>query len=355
MVGIRILTKEYEEQYNQFLLENEDSLFVCSLKYRDWLRYITKAKDQYFIALEDNKIIACLPSFIKNSEYGNVLNCLPWYGSNPGIITSTIGVEQKLVKLAMLLSLHGLALVNKCVCSTIITRPFESNEAYKEYTFLDSRIGMYTRLPIISENIEKSLMDLFHQKTRNLIRKAQKSGMKYYHSSNIDDLKFLAELHKENLEEVGAPPKPLDVFMEAAKIFEYDKDYRVYIAELDGVKIAGLLLFYFNKTVEYFTPAIKVDYRNLQPMNLLIFYAMKDATEKGYLNWNWGGTKLPGMEGVYHFKKRWGAEESNYYYYTTFYKDLDKIKALGKEGLLKEYPGFYVLPFSELEKNNVSN
>ena len=207
---------------------------------------------------------------------------------------------------------------------------------------------MFTPLPLYTDKIDDDLMKIIHSKTRNLIRKAQKMDMKYYHSNSFEDLEFLAEVHKQNMEAVGAPPKELDFFIKISEIFEYDKDYRIYIAELDGVKIGALLIVYFNKTIEYFTPAIKVEYRNYQPLNLLIYNAMKDMSEKGYKNWNWGGTTIPGMEGVYHFKKRWGSDECNYYYYNTFYKNLDIIRGLSKKDLLNEYPFFYVIPFSKL-------
>ena len=35
-----------------------------------------------------------------------------------------------------------------------------------------------------------------------------------------------------------------------------EKDYNIYVAKLDNKKIASLLLLYFNKTVEYFTPTV---------------------------------------------------------------------------------------------------
>lgn len=352
---VNIVDSNFQE-YNEFLLENKNSLFVSTIKYAKLLEWITGGKYFSIIVQDHDKIVGCLPTFLKqNEKYGNVLNSLPYYGSNPGIITkpNISNNDRIFVKKLILDQFHELAKTNNCICSTLISRPFEEDtNLYNEYighTFLDSRIGMFTPLPIFSKTIDKDLFDLIHLKTRNLVRKAQKSGITCYHNNNIDNLKFLSNVHQNNMEAVGAPPKGIDFFLKVAEIFEYDKDYRIYIAELNGIKIAALLLFYFNKTVEYFTPAVQVEYRNLQPLNLLIFNSMKDISEKGFKCWNWGGTTLPGMEGVYHFKKRWGSMECKYYYYTTFYKNLDIIQNLDRQTLLKEYPHFFVIPFSCLK------
>ena len=141
-------------------------------------------------------------------------------------------------------------------------------------------------------------------------------------------------------------PKGKDFFTAVRDILIYDKEYRVYVAEREGRAVAALLVTYFNKTVDYLIPALDVDYRNYQPMNLLIYEAMKDASQKGCRYWNWGGTAAS-ANGVYHFKKRWGSEECQYYYYTRVYKDISKVLALSEEALLKEYPYFYIFPFSE--------
>jgi hypothetical protein len=50
---------------------------------------------------------------------------------------------------------------------------------------------------------------------------------------------------------------------------------------------------------------------------------------------------------VYSFKKKWGASDMPYYYYTKVYDE--KLLNLSKEDLLLIYPNFYVTPFSKLK------
>src|SRR5690606_25876230 len=105
--------------------------------------------------------------------------------------------------------------------------------------------------------------------------------------------------------------------------------------EQNGEKIAALLLFYYNKTVEYFTPAVVEKYRNLQPTALIIYQAMLDAHKQGYSNWNWGGTWLS-QGGVYDFKKKWGTTEYRYFYYTNVIDET--LYTSTKEYLLEKFP-----------------
>jgi len=63
------------------------------------------------------------------------------------------------------------------------------------------------------------------------------------------------------------------------------------------------LLFYYGKTIEYFTPVFRNEYRSYQPMSLLIYQAMVDGAKAGYERWNWGGT-WENQEGVYRFKSK---------------------------------------------------
>ena len=110
--------------------------------------------------------------------------------------------------------------------------------------------------------------------------------------------------------------------------------------------MAGLLLLYFNKTVEYITPAIDADYRSLQPLSLILVEAMTDASRRGFIWWNWGGTWNTQM-GLYRFKKKWGALERGYDYYTQL-NDLS-ILEWSREKILEAFPNFYIIPFSALK------
>jgi hypothetical protein len=352
---VQTLTRGRETEYSDFLKSIEHAMMYYSLSYRNFLRNVLKdSVDAYFIAYRQGEIIGVLPSFMKiNDTYGNVLNALPFYGSNGGIIVSENGNNSLEVKKKLLESLYDYTAVNSVVACTIISNPLDMDvNFYKEntaFTFKDERIGQVTELPRSfkdSDDIKQQLMDKFHQKTRNAIRKALKSHIMVTHSGSLEGMKALAKLHKDNMEAIGGMAKPWPIFEAIYKNFIYDSEYRVYTAEKDGRIIAALLVIFFNKTVEYFIPATKQQYRIYQVMSLLCFQAMQDATQKGCRWWNWGGTWLS-QTGVYHFKKRWGTLNIPYYYYIKVFDS--KILTIDKKVIIEQYPYYYVIPFDKIK------
>ena len=91
---------------------------------------------------------------------------------------------------------------------------------------------------------------------------------------------------------IGGLPKSWSFFEHLLLDMPNDM-WTVYIGSRKGEPVSGLLLLYYNGTVEYFTPVIKPEYRNTQALALVIYEAMEDAiSNKQCNNWNWGGTCL---------------------------------------------------------------
>jgi hypothetical protein len=80
---------------------------------------------------------------------------------------------------------------------------------------VDERIGQITKLPEPSssvERIENELLALYHQKTRNMVRKGMKSGFSVSHSDSEKVMEALHRIHDENILAAGGIPKPRHVF-----------------------------------------------------------------------------------------------------------------------------------------------
>lgn len=343
---IEILKENEYKQLDDFLYSIDHSLIYYSSDYKKFLDQFLKEKTIYFILKENNRIIALLPAVLKeNKNYGNVLNSLPFYGSNGAVISLLPSEELKKI---LVKRFTEFALEMNCISSTIITSPFEKNIEWYEknidYTFKDQRIGQITPLP----DSKEKLMDILHSKTRNTVRKAQKEIRSVDSKEGLKYIDFIAETHKENMIAVNGLYKPYSFFQEIVKAMEYEKNLKIYIAFIENnIPVSGLMNLYFNKTIEYFCPVTVSSYRELQSLSGLIYQAMSDGIDAGYKWWNWGGTWLS-QGGVYQFKSRWGTQDNNYYYFTKVYDD--KVMNYSREILLKEYPYFFVIPFSALGK-----
>ena len=328
--------------YEQFLLEDEGNMIYASLKYKGFLEKILECTSNYMVAVQGNKIEGVLPLMIKNGKYGKVINSLPFYGSHGGVISR----NEEAIK--VLSDFYNQFIDDENVlASNMVENPLMPNGAQQNvlHNEQDVRISQITPLNIpIESSYKESLIMSFHYKTRNMIRKAIKNSV--VSAVDNDAFDFLEEVHIENMNAISGKPKSSAFFNEIKTFFVKDKDYRIYTATKDGEVIAALLLLYYNKTVEYFTPVIKAEFRSLQPMSVLIYDAMVDAFSNGYENWNWGGT-WGTQEGVYRFKNRWNTKNLEYKYYVQI--NDQKVFNLPKEGLLSEYSDFYVVPFSKLK------
>ena len=353
---IDLLREGQEESYEAMLKGIEHSLLYGSLKYRDFLkRILVGSEPRYLVANESGRMVGALPLFLKrNGRYGNVLNSLPFYGSNGGVLVSPAAKDRDGVKRCLMEALHSLAVEESVVAATLVSNPLDADtqfyESYSQYTLRDERVGQITHLPTrrgYGKDLQDSLLAMFHQKTRNGIRKAIKSDVKVSHSDSAEALRTLATLHRQNVEAIGGLAKPWSVFMAIRETFAYDQDYRVYVGEIDGVVIAALLVFFYNQVAEYYTPASVQSSRVHQAMSLLIYEAMQQAARCGCRYWNWGGTWL-GQDGVYQFKSRWGTTDWPYYYYVREYDKSASLRQLERGTLLAEYPYFYVIPFKDL-------
>lgn len=351
-IDIKILEDTLNNQYNDFLLKTHGAFIYHSLKYRELLtRLFPGDTYEYLIAVDgEGSIIGCLPIFYRKGEYGIVANSLPYYGAHGCVLAQNDKVRELLLK-----RYNTTLIEHNCVASTIIGSPDEDFDLiYKKYIspdYIDERIELMTYFDYnMGQDYKQILMTQYHYKTRNVIRKAEKMGVKVCIDNSLESIEFLYNVHKDNMEAIGGIPKAYCFFETFPQIFETGVDYDVYIATINDKKVAAMLIFYYQGTVEYYTPAIVNEYRSYQPLSLLIFEAMSDAMNKGFVRWNWGGTGV-NQTSLYNFKSKWGTTETRYYYYTKIF-DANILK-LEKEEILNCYHNYYVFPFNQIENKDI--
>ena len=342
---LEVISGSGDDEINDYVSACPNSLIYSCPSFIELISDHLEACPGWILAKNETGISGALP-FVqsKPGDLGPVFNSLPYYGSNGGVLQ---GVQDDQVKRFMIEGFFEYALSWKACSATIITNPLLMDHEVYENTIegyiRDERIGQITHLP---ENPDDELIKSFDDPRPRNIRRALKEGIQVSSGNERASVEFLYEIHIANMEAIGGLSKSWDFFEKLLSDIPCDL-WSVYIGSRDDQPIAALLVFYFNGTAEYFTPVIISEHRNTQALALVIYVAMKDAvSSKGCKNWNWGGTWLS-QEGVYDFKKRWGTSDYPYYYYTKLFNE--GLRSSSKETLLENYPGFYVLPFSELE------
>jgi lipid II:glycine glycyltransferase (peptidoglycan interpeptide bridge formation enzyme) len=228
------------------------------------------------------------------------------------------------------------------LASTLIQNPFSASggrEPLHELT--DERISQFTLLP--PGGGEEEVLTLISPEARNNVRKARRHGVSIEREN--DALEEVRRIHEEVMEAHSAPPKSRRFFEAIPTHLRAGEDFDIWVARVDGEVVAALLVIRFNGVSEYFTSGTKTGFRSHDPHPALVFTALVDETRSGARIWNWGGTR-EGMDGVLHFKRKWGSLAGRYRYFVRV-NDQSLLDASPAE-LMARFPGFYVVPFAAL-------
>lgn len=342
MSSIRIekLGVESYEPYDSFLRHHQGTLVYYSSKYKMFLEDLLGCHDEYLLAVQGEEIRGVLPLMFIEHQGKRVYNSLPFYGSNGGIVAVDVESEERLAA-----TYNEIARAETTLSATIVSNPFGDTVCERlPYNQTDERIAQFTNLRSSPDPRSRILSGIDSSARRN-ISKAKRNGI----TVQIDQSQFdrLSEMHQANIRAIGGLPKSDRFFNLVAKHFLPGRDFDLYVAKKDGIVVAALLLFYFNLTVEYITPAIDARYRSDQPLSLILIEAMIEARKRGYCRWNWGGT-WHAQTGVYRFKKKWSAGERRYRYLVQL--NDDSVLHWSQEKILATFPNFYVAPFGALKK-----
>jgi lipid II:glycine glycyltransferase (peptidoglycan interpeptide bridge formation enzyme) len=340
---IAILSKNYETKYEDFVLKHTKSLFYYQLSYRNLLKELLKCEDEYYILLINEEIKAVLPLLYKDGKYGKVYNSLAYYGANGAILSENELYYNELLK-------HYNKIIEKSAVSTYVENPLDIHHQKPNHDYVSERVCLINDLENIKN--EDELMNKFDSVRRRNIRKAIKENIIVTIDNSDNAVDFLHKVHNENMSAIGAKVKSKVFFQSVKKYFIENKDFNIYIAKYNDEPIGALLVFYFNNIVEYYTPVIVEEFRNKQPLALLIKESMKDSIDKEFLYYNWGGNGL-GLSSVYDFKKKWGAEDYKYNYYIKV--NNKNILYSNAEELSKYYNNFFVVPFDELKTEDCND
>jgi hypothetical protein len=322
-------TAEHDAAIDGFVAGHAEGLIYYTAAYRRYLLEVAGGECQSLVAVSAGKVVGVLPLMLKDGPFGPVLNSLPFFGSNGGVLAA--GAEAEAALIAGYDREAAAATV-----ATWISHPFMDTAAPR-HDLTDERIAQWTMLPadgVLPPSVEAS--------ARRNIQKAQAAGVTVRESPEA--LPFLEATHRANLGAIGGRAKPAEFFSRLSTM-TYGRDWRLHVAEQAGSPLAALLTFEAVKTIEYVMPVVVESARSLQPTSMILASAMADASRRGFRRWNWGGTWLT-QEGVYRFKKKWGADERRYRYYIRL-NDASLRRRSAAE-LSAGYAWYFTLPYDRL-------
>lgn len=346
MIEIKIRDTLNEEEYNNFLQKSDANMIYHTSHFLKFLENTVSGKILIFCAYEGSQLVAAMPCITKQTSHGVVLNSLPWFGSYGAIVVTSGYLKKAIAKQELLKSYKKYIAEKQILSSTVIVSPFESDkEIYDlelQNTIHDIRNCQISILPKDGD-FENYLMKDIKQKTRNLIRKSLKQNFILIKSDSESDWQYLFTTHKTSMENIGGKYKPIEHFQNL-KQYIPKENRELYLAYLDGMPVAAMLVLYYGDVAEYLIPVISVEHRDKQPLSFLIWEGMQDAYKRNIRYWNFGGTWLS-QKSLHHFKEGFGALDYEYKYFITIAESLANLQGDDFEELKNEAQFFYLKPY----------
>lgn len=139
-------------------------------------------------------------------------------------------------------------------------------------------------------------------KTRNMVRKAQRAGITIAHG--IEHLAGCYEIYAHEMVQRGVSIHSLRMWQAIAAAYGSNAD--ILVAQKDGQAIAGMVVLFDGRTAINLFQASRLENRNLGPVPLLLWETIRLACSRGSKQFELG-TSRPGGN-TYKAKSNFGAE-----------------------------------------------
>lgn len=157
---------------------------------------------------------------------------------------------------------------------------------------------------------EDALLKGMKQKWRYNVRLAVRKGVNV-RRGGLDDLELLYRMYAETAMRDGFVIRTRDYYMQAWKSFAERGLAQPLVAEVEGLPVAGQVIYRFGKTGWYLYGMSTNQHREKMPNHLLHWEAIRWAKEHGCEEYDFVGApdkleESDPMWGVYRFKKGFG-------------------------------------------------
>lgn len=170
---------------------------------------------------------------------------------------------------------HARSLIIKTNFDTALTKEAKAKKIFDEYGFNHSDTAPRYSFIVNLNKTKDELWRSLDKKTRNAIRKAQKSGVRVREVKNAEEVRAVFELYINRVKERDQVPIPYEYF--TAIFNNVENKFLVAEYEINGKKkiiAESIFLFYSNK-IYYFNNGSLPEYWNLNPNTLLIWHIME--------------------------------------------------------------------------------
>lgn len=161
----------------------------------------------------------------------------------------------------------------------------------------------------------ETIWENYTSKNRNMIRKAQKNGVKIYNGRSSALFKTFKDIYDVTMDKDGADSYyyfPISFY--ESILNDLPQSAQVFYAEKDGITIATAILLRSGVRLNYHLSGSKQEFQNLAPTNLLLHEAALWGYANGCQTLHLGGGVGSGEDSLYRFKKSFYRGDPCQYY-----------------------------------------
>ena len=190
---------------------------------------------------------------------------------------------------------------NNIVCEFVRFHPVIKNHIYAQNKYEVAALGQTVAMDLASPEI---IWNNISSKNRNVIRKAEKSGVRIFNGRNpalFDEFKKIYDntMYRDNAEEYYFFG---DEFYESI-CFDLAENTQVFYAEKDGRIIATSIMIAANGRMNYHLSGSLAEFRSFAPSNLLVYKAALWGSAHGQKTLHLGGGVGSGEDNLFKFKR----------------------------------------------------
>lgn len=233
---------------------------------------------------------------------GEFFDFITPYGYGGWIIEGKIGKEQ------LFLEYESWCKEHRIVSEFVRFHPLLDNASFLTSFYDVQQLGNTISMDVSSHDI---IWANLTSKNRNMIRKAEKHGVKIYHGHFPEIYNTFRNIYNATMDSDNAKPYYYfeSLFYDSI-VRDLSEEAQVFWAEIDGKIIATSIMLSVNGRMNYHLSGSVREYQHLAPSNLLLYKAALWGCSNGYKTFHLGGGVGSKEDSLYKFKSAFNRNET---------------------------------------------
>jgi CelD/BcsL family acetyltransferase involved in cellulose biosynthesis len=308
----------------------------------------------FLLCQRNGEALGGLPLYLYHGRLGNLLTSVPQAGPLGGVFVRPELAAADIAAVYAALIRTAVEIVERChaIALNIITHPFEDDLAlYQRHLEPHYIFENFTQYIPVESAIVAGTIQMRDSKTRNHLqrnlRRAVEAGLTVTTEATDEEFCEWYKIHCQRHTEIGAQPLDRRLLANIRTVLAPRGKGRFILVKRGNTIASGALFISHVRVADVFMISMNTEFESHAPNWLNITAALHWAAEDGISILNWQSSPNR-TGGVYGFKRQWGSLERPYYFVTRLFRPAAEIREWGRDTLMQEFPGHYVVPFGIL-------